>query len=76
MNAKELVEKMGQNLVGKPVITEPMGGWAGGIAIVTELAPDNEAPEIVMAVQSQINNEEIGVFDDQWVMMPLGCGEP
>ncbi len=52
MNAKYLVLLMGQRLIGRTVLTEPMGSYPGGPAKVVEIAPDPEgAPEIVMQVE-------------------------
>lgn len=69
MNAKYLVLLMGQRLIGRTVLTEPMGIYPGGPAKVTEINPDPAAPEIVMQVEHPTwrddgDNERgsIGVF--------------
>lgn len=69
MQARALIDTFGQHLIGKQLITLPMGGWAGGMVEVTELNPDPNAPEIVFNVKHASTGEEIGVFDDEWVFM-------
>ena len=65
MNAKQLVEKMGNELIGRYIETEAIGEWPGGKARVIEIQPDPEAPEIVMQVTQDSGREydPIGVFD-------------
>lgn len=61
MIAEAVVNTYGDDLVGRTVFTEPVGEYPGGFAEVTELAPDEAAPEIVC----QVNNPcygEIGIF--------------
>lgn len=67
--AKQMMAEFGKQLVGKTVITMPMGLWPGGAATVTELNPDPNAPEIVFNVKHATTGEEIGVFDDEWVLI-------
>jgi hypothetical protein len=67
--AKQLLTKTGIKLVGKNVITQKMGLWPGGLAIVTELNPDPNAPEIVFNVRHSRTGEEIGVFEDELVVL-------
>jgi len=55
MNAKQLVKKYGKSLIGREVLTVPMGYWPGGRAKVVDLCNDKNAPEIVM-----------NVFKDDW----------
>lgn len=75
MNAKELLDEMGEKLIGRTIFTEPFGDWPGGRAIVKEIAPDPEAPEIVFTVlgtgkrinnailKGKLDSPVIGVFD-------------
>ena len=62
MNAKKFVKKFGNKLIGKLVMTAPMGEYPGGIADVIDLGHDPAAPEIVMNVQLP-NWGQIGIFD-------------
>lgn len=68
--AKTMLAEFGQALVGKNVITKPRGPWPGGLATVTELAPDGNAPEIVFNIRHAVTGEEIGVFDDDMLGLP------
>lgn len=67
--AKQMLTEFGKQLVGKTIITMPVGLWPGGLAKVTELNPDPNAPEIVFNVRHAQTGEEIGVFDDEWVLI-------
>lgn len=69
MQAQTLIDTFGELLLGKQLITLPMGGWNGGMVEVTELKPDPNAPEIVFNIKHANTGEEIGVFNDQWVFM-------
>ena len=53
--------------IGAVVKTYPMGRWSGGLAYITELAPDPNAPEIVFNVKRIADGAEIGVFEDEVV---------
>lgn len=64
MNAKELVESVGESLVGATVFTKKIGEYPGGPAKVIELNPDPAAPEIVMQVKHPTFGE-IGIFEDE-----------
>lgn len=64
MNAASALIKYGKRLVGKNVMTEPYGKWKGGIATVTKLRPDRNAPEIVFEVRHPTQGS-IGVFDHE-----------
>lgn len=71
MTAKELVQTtgaLGVDLVGKKILTQRYGEYPGGIAEVTELAPDETAPEIVLNVRHPTFGE-IGVFDHEEVSL-------
>lgn len=50
MNARELVEKYGEDLIGREVITPAMCNYPGGRATVIGVHPDPEAPDIVFDV--------------------------
>ncbi len=81
IRAEELVNNLGDALIGKHVLTMPLGSWPGGEAIVTELHHDAGAPEIVFIVKGddpkitaavdagELPDNEIGVFDYEWVVM-------
>lgn len=68
MTAKQLIDIHGTSLIGQRIETEAIGEYPGGIAIVTELAPDPQAPEIVFTVQHP-SYGDIGVFD--WELVTL-----
>lgn len=74
MLAGAAVERLGDQLIGRIIVTARYGDWQGGKACVIELNPDKTAPEIVMTVKavrtsrydSRTNiGEEIGVFDHE-----------
>ena len=75
MKAYQLVKSLGKELVGQKVVTEPYGEYPGGIATVTEIAPDTAAPEIVFQVNLP-SWGEIGVFyhEDVAVFSPEVTG--
>ena len=60
MNAKDLVDLMGQRLIGRTVLTEAIGIYPGGPARVTEIAPDPADPSIVMQVEHPTWREDDG----------------
>ena len=65
MRADEAVES--GLTVGMDVFTYPMGAWPGGVARVTEIAPDSAAPEIAFnVVQGDV---EIGVFEYEQIIL-------
>jgi len=53
------------------VVTLPMGYWAGGRCRVVGLTPDEEAKEIKMQVKRLSDSEEIGVFEDEMVLVEV-----
>jgi hypothetical protein len=67
--------EQGNSLIGKTIITQRFGYWPGGPAVITELRPDPQAPEIVFQVRGTgvevklaverglLDSEEIGVFE-------------
>ncbi len=70
--AKELVRNMGKKLIGRKVITPPMGSYPGGLAQVIEIHPDPAAPEIVFNVENPAWRDDngthvIGVFGYEYV---------
>ena len=70
MNAKYLVLLMGQRLIGRTVLTEPMGIYPGGRAKVTAVNPDAGSPAIVFQVEHPIwrdkwGSNSIGVFETE-----------
>ena len=62
MTADELVDTLGQALVGRRVDTWPLGLWTGGVCEVTKIAPDPSCPEIAFEMRRVSDGEEIGVF--------------
>jgi len=62
------VDLCGTELIGRTVKTREMGSYPGGLATVTEIAPDPNAPEIAFTVQHPTwrdkfcEDGEIGVF--------------
>jgi len=74
MKAKELVELLGEELVGRAVVTEAVGDYVGGLAHVSKLAPDPSAPEISFNVKHPTwcdpdGGNEIGVFSDEEILL-------
>jgi len=59
--AGEMVEKYGKDLIGKTVLTAPMGEYPGGLAIVTEIEPDENNTEIALNVNHPVF-ESMGIF--------------
>jgi hypothetical protein len=64
MKANQLVQKLGQKLLGQMVNTPAMGEYPGGVATVVQLAPDQNAPEIAFQVNLP-QWGEIGVFEHE-----------
>ena len=69
-SAADVVKKYGKSLVGKRVMTQAVGEWPGGEAIVTKVRHDKNAPEIVCLVRScnaKVNKQfgEMGCFHDE-----------
>jgi hypothetical protein len=81
MLASEAVDRFGDQLIGKTIETIPYGAWPGGFAKVIEIAPDPNAPEIVMTVKAEefntlvtlriergdLYSDEIGVFENEQI---------
>ena len=70
MKANQLVQKLGCKLLGQKVNTPAVGEYPGGVATVTQIAPDENAPEIVFQV-SLPHWGEIGVFEHEDVSLLL-----
>ena len=68
MKANQLVQKLGQKLLGKKVNTPAVGDYPGGVATVIQLAPDQNAPEIAFQV-SLPQLGEVGVFGHENVSL-------
>lgn len=74
MNAKQLVDLYGKDLIGRVVWTLPMGEYPGGPATVTALCEDEAAPEIVLNVHHPVFGP-CGVFDFEEVALLVKVGE-
>jgi hypothetical protein len=60
--AKQFVVMYGKALIGRKVFTAAIGNYPGGVATVVRLGDDPGAPDIVLIVQPE-GQDEIGVFD-------------
>lgn len=82
MTAKELVSELGERLVGRRVLTYRYGAWPTSEAVVTEIRPDANAPEIVFMVDGSgsakvrkaiqdgdLDDAVIGVFENEEVLL-------
>ena len=68
MNALDLINTYAADkLVGRYVLTERIGDWPGGLALVVGFTPDPDAPEIVMYVQQKV--ETMGIFEDEQIVL-------
>lgn len=68
MNAKSLVQKLGNKLLGQKVNTPAAGKYPGGVATVILLAPDKKAPQIVFQVNSP-HLGDMGIFEHEEVSL-------
>jgi len=68
MKANQLVQKLGQKLLGQKVNTPAGGEYPGGVATVIQIEPDKAAPEIVFQV-SLPHWGSVGVFDHEDVSL-------
>jgi hypothetical protein len=68
MKANELVKKLGDKLLGKKVNTPAAGAYPGGLATITQIAPDEKAPEIVFQV-NLAQWGDIGVLEHEDVSL-------
>ena len=64
MRARLYVQLHGKFAIGHTVLTESMGDYPGGLAVLTEIYPDSNAPEIVCVVNHP-SFGEIGIFEDE-----------
>ncbi len=79
--ALDLVAKHGDDLIGRRIVTRQFGDWPGGEAIITEMGPDPNAPEIAFMVRGDdglvniamivgaLDSAEIGVFEYEEVSL-------
>ena len=51
MKADQLVQKLGQKLLGKKVNTQAASDYPGGVATVVQLVPDPKAPGVAFQVR-------------------------
>jgi len=68
MNAKQLVKKYGKKLIGREVITVPMGDWPGGRAKVVDLGDGNDLSIVMNVLKDDWRNDEgnpgtMGIFE-------------
>ena len=56
-------------LLGRQVITQKWGLFQGGLCTVIELAPDENAPEIVLQVRHDETGDEVGIFADEMICL-------
>lgn len=64
----------GVNPIGLRINTVGIGGYTGGPAVITEVAPDRNAPEIIFTVAAECwidedGNNSIGVFSHEPVQV-------
>lgn len=64
MTAKEFVDRFGDKIIGKTIYTYPLGQYPGGYEKITEVLPDENAPEIVFQVEHPTFGS-IGVFENE-----------
>jgi hypothetical protein len=70
VSAGFLAGRYGKKLIGRKVETFAYGEWPDCVAVITEVAPDPAAPEIVFNVKNDGTHGElveIGVFDHETV---------
>lgn len=66
MTAKQLLHLAGKNLLGKRVITDPMGEYPGGMAMVIEIDPEMDIAFMVQHPTWKSDccrNGQIGILD-------------
>lgn len=68
MRCDTLVGRFGHGLIGRRVDTPPLGEYPGGIATITRITPDPNAPEIVFQV-TLFGYGSIGMFAHEVVRM-------
>jgi hypothetical protein len=67
IKAGKLAQILGNQLIGKEIMTFPMGIYPGGKAVVLSISPDSGCPEIVFEVDHPVIGE-IGVFEEEEVI--------
>ena len=74
--AGELAMRLGRDLIGRNILTVPMGNWPGGSAEVIQLKPDPGASDISFQVKSGLHGE-VGVFEYEQVrLIPIQQQKP
>ena len=68
MKANQLVQKLGNKLLGQKVNTPAVGDYPGGVVTVIQIAPDDNAPEIAFQVNQKAFGD-IGVFEHEDVSL-------
>ena len=68
MKANQLIQKLGNKLLGKKVNTPAVGEYPGGVATVIQIAPDQNAPDIAFQVNLK-QFGDIGVFEHEEVSL-------
>ena len=78
MKANQLLQKLGNKLLGKQVNTPAMGEYPGGVATVIGIAPETKAPEIAFQVNlSQwgkmvvFGHEDVSLLSDRLGVIQL-----
>lgn len=68
MVAGDAAKQFGEQLVGRVILTPTFGDWKQCRAVVTQMAPDPQSPEIVFTVYNErqgsigvVETEEIGL---------------
>ena len=77
VRASELFEEHGSSLIGRTIMTLPMGNWIGGPAKIIDIYPNPSTKEILFQVQAlfitpdmqDIADSEVGIFDDELVTL-------
>ena len=68
MSALDLINThAADKLIGRYVLTERIGDWPGGLALVVGVTPDPDAPEIVLYVQQK--GETMGIFENEQIIL-------
>jgi hypothetical protein len=70
--AGDIVQAWGKALVGRKILTFPMGEYTGGEAVITKISPDRATPDIAFIVKNDSweddqGSHEIGVFGHEEV---------
>lgn len=59
VRASELFKEHGSSLIGRVIMTLPMGNWLGGPAKIIDIYPDTNASEILFRVQAVYIDPEV-----------------